>query len=163
MTITFCRKRGSIALAILVLIIVTLTLVGLATVVAKASKLRPRSLPAEDTNSFLLFLRPDIIIASLPEALQNPPSRNGFTAPPKPLSLLPETMAFTNWIVFAESDVVDEGLFNMMRSTNLVDWTIIPNVLYWKPTSGDGFITNKFADLTAPLGNKFYKGVLIAP
>lgn len=158
MKITPCRKRGSIGLAILVLLVVTVTLIGLATVIAKCSRLKPRTFETEGkTNSFFHYYRPDIVIAALPEDAMPPIPM----PPPGLVSLVHETMAFTGEIAFAESDVVGEGFFSMMRSTNLTDWTIVLNVIYWEPVSTNGFITNKFADLTAPIGTKFYKGVLL--
>lgn len=159
MQIKLCATRyeqGGFLLGALVLFTVFVLLLGLFTLASRASKLKPRTLPAEDTNSFYHYYRPDIIYTSIPQQ----PDPNPSAAAAGQKSESPSFFCFTNALPFAERFDLENEWVIVERTQDFINWTVLQWVMFDEPFTSNSVTYLPFVDLYAPPGRCFYRGMI---
>lgn len=151
-----CRNNGSIALGIFVIVIVTIFLLGVWTIGSRASRIKPRRIDYDLTNSFWTIDRRDTVYLTPPGQSDPPPGiyRSRLVSEPS-------WFMFTNELAFVDSESFSNSWLTVERTSDHVSWTVLTWIMFEEPRYTNGMVYQVFVDMYAPISSmNFYRGII---
>lgn len=147
---------GSVVLGIFVIVIVTIFLLGVWAIGSRASRIKPRHIDYDQTNSFWTIDRRDTVYLTPPGQPDPPPGAHKS----KPISE-PSWFMFTNELVFIDSESFSNSWLTVERTSDHTNWTILIWVMFEEPRHTNGMVYQVFVDMYAPASSlNLYRGTI---